>query len=84
MNIRIWVWPEADHAAWLEHCGGSGSYQEARDRLVAVIANAEQMGQEAETVEIPVQTMLNALKRRGLANTPDNRAAIAAAWKGKQ
>ena len=84
MIIKIWTWPEADHAAWLEHCGGSGSFQEARDRLVAVIANVEQQGHTVETVEFPVKTMLDELKKRGLENTSNNRAAIAASWREKE
>ena len=82
MKIKIWTWPEADHGLWLKHCDGSGTFQEARDRLVAVIADLEQQGYTVETVEFPVQTMLDELKKRGLANTPDDRAAIAVSWKG--
>ena len=81
MKIKIWIWPEADHDQWLKHCNGSGTFQEARDRLVAVIADLERQGYEVETVEFSVSEMLAELKKRGLENTPNNRALIAGEWK---
>lgn len=79
--IVFWTFPKADFALWCEHCQGSGSWQEYRERLVAVIADQERQGRKVETVEIPVMAMLAELEKRGWPNDTQHRALIAAEWK---
>lgn len=78
MRVAFWVFPEADFEAWCELVGSPqvADYQGYMTLLAAIQADQEQQGQEVVRVPMTVTHMRRELEEMGLANTPDNRAAI--------
>ena len=83
-KIVIWTWPDTDHEAASANGMCVHPLHEWKTVLAHSMEQLERDGHAVAVVTIPVAEMLAALSERGLANTPDNRAAVAVEWYSEQ
>jgi hypothetical protein len=78
--IHLWEFPAEDFAAWCNLVASPqvASHGDYMTLLAAIQAGCERLGQSTKRVKIRVSAMQAELSRRGLANTPDNRAKVIA------
>lgn len=78
MTIALWLFPPNDFAPWCELVGEPevNAYAEYLDLLAAVQADVERQGHDVRRVEMTVEEMIEELAAAGMANTPENRAAM--------
>lgn len=82
-TINLWIFPEADFAAWCELVGTPqvGNHAGYMTLLAAVQADVERQGRTVRRVQMTVAEMREALAANNWPNTPDYRAAVIAARK---
>lgn len=79
MPIVLWVVPPEDFTAYCEFTGNAFADHAAyATQQAAAQAELERQGYEVRRSVVSVSRMREELVARGLANTPGNRAAIAA------
>ena len=80
MNITLWTWPDREHNDAVSANMCDCDLREWKTRLAWSVEYLEASGLSVKVVTITVAEMLAELERRGLANTPDNRALVAVKW----
>ena len=83
-KMTFWTWPDRDHNAAVANSMCDCDLNEWKTRLAYAVEYIEKCGSKVNVVTIPVQDMLDELKKRGIDNSPNNRALIAVEWRGKK
>lgn len=80
MQFALWIFPPEDFAIWCELVGSPqvDDYAGYLTLIAAIQADQERQGRSVVRVLFTVDQMKTELAARGLANTPDNRAAVTA------
>lgn len=82
-EIKLWIFPETDFAAWCELVGDPqvGNYAGYLTLVAALQADQEHSGRTVRRVQMTVAEMVAGLTANNWPNKPEHRAAVIAARK---